>query len=179
QQFPKGRLLDLHTLIWALRNKSWKLETACKNLCLPEELWKQEHDPTGRVDKEEIEYARQDVIATLAVLNVLKKEYDQHPIDLPPDEAYSPASIGKAYLDAMGIIPPMDRFELPENIHGNAMQAYFGGRAECRIRRLPVPVVPVDFTSQYPSCNALLDNWSILTADRLSVEDATNEVRKL
>jgi len=177
QQFPNGRFLDLHTLIWALRNKSWKLETACKNLCLPEELWKQEHDPTGRVDAEEIEYARQDVIATLATLNVLKREYDQHPIALPPDKAYSPASIGKAYLDAMGIIPPMEKFALPEYIHGIAMQSYFGGRAECRIRKWPVPVVPVDFTSQYPTVNTLLGNFDVLTAKSISIEDVTSEVR--
>jgi len=31
----------------------------------------------------------------------------KHPIELHPDKAVSPASVGKAYLKAMGIIPPL------------------------------------------------------------------------
>ena len=35
-------------------------------------------------------------------------------------------------------------------------RAYFGGRAECKIRNTPVPVVLTDFSSQYPTVNSLL-----------------------
>jgi hypothetical protein len=59
------------------------------------------------------------------------------------------------------------------------MQAYYGGRAECRVRRLEVPVVHTDFTSQYPTVNALLRNWPLLTAQTVTVEDATDDVRAL
>jgi hypothetical protein len=59
------------------------------------------------------------------------------------------------------------------------MAAYYCGRAECRIRRWPVPVVPVDLTSEYPSVDALLGIWDVLTAERLTIEDATKEVRAL
>ena len=41
---------------------------------------------------EEIEYARQDVRCTAALLNVAKEEFDKHPIPLDPYKAYSPAS---------------------------------------------------------------------------------------
>jgi hypothetical protein len=64
-------------------------------------------------------------------------------------------------------------------IHGIAMAAYYGGRAECRIRRWPMPVVPVDLTSEYPSVDALLGIWDTLTAARLSIEDATEDVQAL
>lgn len=63
--------------------------------------------------------------------------------------------------------------------YGIFMQSYFGGRAECRIRNWEVPVCPVDFMSQYPTVNELLDNWSVLTADRVSFPDATDEIRTL
>jgi len=103
-----------------------------------------------------------------------------HPIALPPDKAYSPASIGKGYLRAMGIVEPMRKFkDIPAKTHGIAMAAYYGGRAECRIRRWPVPVVPVDLTSEYPSVDAMLGIWDVLTAKRLTIEDATEEVRAL
>lgn len=59
------------------------------------------------------------------------------------------------------------------------MQSYYGGRAECRIRKWEVPVCPVDFMSQYPTVNELLGNWNILTADRVTFPDATRKVRKL
>jgi len=59
------------------------------------------------------------------------------------------------------------------------MQSYLGGRAECHIRKCEVPVVPVDFMSQYTSVNELLGNWPILTAADISFQDATKSVRKL
>jgi hypothetical protein len=80
----------------------------------------------------------------------------------------------------MGIVEPMRKFKaVPPEVHGIAMAAYYGGRAECRIRRWPVPVVPVDLTSEYPSVDALLGIWDVLTAKRLTIEDATKDVRSL
>lgn len=177
-RWRRGRFLDLHTLAFALTDKSQSLKDAIETFSSkPEKL---EHEPTGLVSEKEITYARQDVRATLGLLNALKQEYSLHPIALPPDKAYSPASIGKSYLRAMGIVEPMRKFQnIPAKIHGIAMAAYYGGRAECRIRRWPVPVVPVDLTSEYPSVDALLHIWDLLTAKRLTVEDATKDVRSM
>lgn len=173
-----GRFLDLHTLAFALTDESYSLAGAIAAFGSKPE--KMEHEPTGRVSEKEITYARQDVRATLGLLNALKQEYELHPIALLPDRAYSPASIGKAYLRAMGIAEPMKKFsKISPRIHGIAMSAYFGGRAECRIRRWPVPVVPVDLTSEYPSVDALLGIWDVLTAKQLTTEDATETVRNL
>src|SRR5260370_23878246 len=58
------------------------------------------------------------------------------------------------------------------------MQSYFGGRAECRVRNWEVPVCPVDFMSQYPTVNELLDNWSVLTAKNVTFPDATREIQQ-
>ena len=177
-KWRRGRFLDLHTLAFALTDNSHSLASAIQAFGSKPE--KMEHEPTGRITEKEINYARQDVRATLGLLNALKHEYDLHPIALPPDRAYSPASIGKAYLRAMGIVEPMRKFkDIPPKIHGIAMAAYYGGRAECRIRRWPVPVVPVDLTSEYPSVDALLGIWDVLTAARLKTRDATGEVRAL
>jgi len=174
----RGRFLDLHALAFALTDKSYSLAGAIE--AFDSEIKKAEHEPTGKVSVKEINYARQDVRATLGLLNALKYEYELHPIRLPPYRAYSPASIGKAYLRAMGIEEPLAKFRsIRPRIHGIAMSAYFGGRAECRIRRWPVPVVPVDLTSEYPSVDALLGIWNILTAERLEIVDATEEVRKI
>jgi hypothetical protein len=178
ERWRRGRFLDLHTLAFALTDNSYSLAGAIKSFGSESE--KMEHEPTGCISEKEISYARQDVRATLGLLNGLKHEYELHPITLPPDHAYSPASIGKAYLRAMGIVEPMKKFRnIPAKTHGIAMAAYYGGRAECRIRRWPVPVVPVDLTSEYPSVDALLGIWDVLTAARLTTKDATKDVRAL
>jgi hypothetical protein len=170
-----AHFLDLHTLAFALTDQSYTLSGAIETF--DSQPQKMAHEPTGLVTKEEIAYARQDVRATLGLLNALKREYELHPISLRPDHAYSPASIGKAYLRAMGIVEPMRKFKrISPKIHGIAMAAYYGGRTECRIRRWPVPVVPVDLTSEYPSVDALLGIWEVLTAARLTIKDATRDV---
>jgi hypothetical protein len=177
-RWRRGRFLDLHTLAFALTDNSYSLSGAIH--AFGSKPKKMEHEPTGFITEKEIAYARQDVRATLGLLNALKHEYELHPIALPPDRAYSPASVGKAYLRAMGIVEPMRKFkDIPPKIHGIAMAAYYGGRAECRIRRWPVPVVPVDLTSEYPSVDALLGIWDVLTAARLTTEDVTKDVRAL
>jgi len=174
--WPRGQFLDVRTLLWALRNKSFSLKTACKELGVPGKL---DHKPSGRVDREEIEYCRQDVRATVSLLNAAKQEYDLHPIAPGPDRMFSPASVAKSYLEELHILHPSEKVEDADVPYGIFMQSYFGGRAECRIRNWEVPVCPVDFMSQYPTVNELLDNWRVLTAKKVTFPDATKEVRRL
>ncbi|MHB8486651.1 MAG: hypothetical protein ACYDCM_13130 [Candidatus Acidiferrales bacterium] len=172
-----AHFLDLRTLGWALFNKSFSLKTACEEL-KTEHQKTEDHEPSGKVTPEEIEYARQDGRCTLDLLNALKREFDKHPIALRPYDAYSPASVAKSYLDTMGIVKPAEKFEISNEVFGIAMQSYYGGRSETRIRHAEVPVVPLDFTSEYPSVCALLGLFDVLTAEKLKFEDDTRNVVK-
>ena len=174
--FPPARFLDVRTTLWGLRNKSYSLKTGCKDFNIPGKL---DHKPSGKVDLKEIEYCRQDVRATVGLLNAAKKECDLHPIALQPDKIFSPASIAKSYLEELKISYPSAKVKNADSAYGIAMQSYFGGRAECRIRNWEVPICPVDFMSQYPTVNELLDNSSVFTADNVSFEDATKEIKQL
>ncbi len=174
----KAHFLDLRTLGWALFNQSFSLKTLCEQLKTKHQK-KKDHEPTGKVTREEIEYARQDGRCNLDALNALKLEFDKHPINLKPYQAYSPASVAKSYLEAMGIITPAKKFKISEKQLGIAMQSYYGGRSETRVRRAEVPVVPVDFTSEYPTCCALLGLFDVLTAHRVTFEDDTQNTRRL
>jgi hypothetical protein len=69
--------------------------------------------------------------------------------------------------------------DFPERVLGAAMNAYYGGRAEVRIRRGPVPVAYLDFASVYPTVNALMGLWGLLTAERIEAVDDTERVREL
>ncbi len=173
--FP-GHLLDLRTLAFALTNEPYSLERACEAFGVEHaKLAAEEH---GTVTSDYVDYARRDVLATRELLDKLLEEHRRHPIALPPTKAFSPASIGKAYLAALGLTPPLERWPgFPNDMLGYAMAAYYGGRAECRIRKTPVPVVYLDFLSMYPTVNALMGLWNLLTAETLDVVDATEDVR--
>jgi hypothetical protein len=177
EEWPKeGRFLDLRTLGWALRNRSFNLNSTCRAFSVK---GKKDHKPSGKISSEEIEYCREDVAASHRVLNAMMDEFNRNQIDLRPDRSYSPASIAKSYLQAMGIKKPKQHFRVSNKTLGIAMQSYYGGRAECRIRRTPVPVIHTDFTSQYPTVNALLGNWSVLTAGSIRFVDYLAKARRL
>lgn len=99
---------------------------------------------------------------------------------LGPTQAYSAASLGRTWLKAMGVRPILERQpDFLKDVMGHAMVAYYGGRTECRIRRVPVPVAYVDFLSLYPTACTLMQLWQLLICDRIEVEDATEDVRRL
>jgi hypothetical protein len=173
----RGRFLDVLTLAFSLRNQAYGLESACHEWKVPGKL---DHKPTGKVSLDEIRYCREDVRATVDLLNAQKAEYDTFPISLPPEQALSSASIAKAFHDSLGVRKPADKFrDLPEEVHGVAMESYYGGRAEVRIRGVELPVVMVDYTSNYPSSATLLQTWNLLTAQKIRVVDFTSAAKKI
>jgi hypothetical protein len=172
----RGHLLDLRTLVFALTDQSHSLASACRTFKV--EHGKEETDKHGVITADYIDYNRGDVRATVGLLEKLLTEYYRHPIDLQPTKAYSPASIGKAYLRAFGVTPILHRqLDFSLELLGASMEAFYGGRAECRIRHEAVPVVHVDFVSMYPTVNALLGLWSFHIADRIDVNDSTTFTR--
>ena len=177
-----GRFLDVGTMLFSLFDKHASLDKWCaefqrKGYVIDRKL---AHEPSGRVTQEELRYCRQDVKITQQLLNAAKREFDVHPLpNLLPEKAYSPASLAKAYMRAMNIIEPLDKFDVSDEILGIAMQAYFGGRAEAHIRRTRVPVMRLDFVSQYCTVNTLLRNWDVLTAASVEFPDATKDVPHL
>ncbi len=164
----RGHMLDLRTLAFALTDRSYSLESACQAFGV--EHGKQHVAKHGVVTKSYIDYNRRDVQATSELAVKLLAEYRKHPINLQPTKAYSPASIGKAYLRAMGISPILERQPdfLPAYL-GFAQTAFFGGRTSAHIRKIPVPVVYVDFLSMYPTVNGLMNLWRFLVAQKVQV----------
>jgi hypothetical protein len=173
----RGHLLELRTIAFALTDKGYSLETACEAFGV--EHGKQKPSQHGIISEEYIDYNRRDVLATWELAVKLLEEYDKHPIALQPTKAYSPASIGKAYLRAMGIRPVLDRQpDFPKKYLGYAESAFFGGRASAHIRKVPVPVVYTDFLSMYPTVNSLMGLWQFVIAEQIEVvEHCQNEIQ--
>ncbi len=93
-------------------------------------------------------YGRQDVRATWALYKALRAEYARHPfatfeneLHKPKNgrymgELYSSASIAKQYLRLLGIVPLLEKQpRFPRKYLGIAAAAYFGGRADVRVRK--------------------------------------------
>ena len=162
----RGHMLDLRTLAFALTDGAYSLDSACRAFGV--EHGKQQVTRHGVVTKKYIDYNRRDVQATSELAVNLLAEYAKHPINLQPTKAYSPASIGKAYLRAMGIAPILERQPgFPAAYLGFAQTAFFGGRTSAHIRKVPVPVVFVDFLSMYPTVNGLMGLWKFVTAQEI------------
>lgn len=171
-----GHFLDLHTLTFALTAKKLSLDNACAAFGL---AGKDETKRHGVITPRYIEYNRRDVKATGELLMKALEEFSRHPIRLQVTKAFSPASIAKSYQDTMGIEAVLARQpDFDRQLLGYAMNSFYGGRAECRIRRVGLPVVYTDFASMYPSVNALLENWQLLTAREIYAVEATDEVRR-
>jgi hypothetical protein len=174
----QGNFLDLKTLVYALTNEGHSLASACK--AYEVEHGKADAPEHGKITEEHIDYNRRDALASEELLARLRVEFDRHPIELTPVKSYSTASVAKSYLRRMLSTSPAKQFpSIPRRVLGYAMTAYFGGRAECRIRKTIVPVVYVDFASMYATVNTLMRLWRLLTALRIEIIDATEEVRKL
>ncbi|MGB8474132.1 MAG: hypothetical protein WCE61_08620 [Candidatus Acidiferrum sp.] len=164
----RGHMLDLRTLAFALTDRSYSLDSACKAFGV--EHGKQHVTGHGFVTRKYIDYNRRDVQATSELAVKLLAEYARHPITLQPTKAYSPASIGKAYLRAMGVFPIIERQpDFPLRYLGFAQTAFFGGRTSAHIRKVPVPVAYVDFLSMYPTVNGLMNLWKFVIAREIRV----------
>jgi hypothetical protein len=174
----RGHFLDLRMLAFALTDRGYSLSSACEAFGV--ENGKQTTQRHGVIDDEYIDYNRRDVLATAELAEKLLAEYDKHPIDLQPTKAFSPASIGKAYLKTMGIKPILERQpDFPKAYLGYAQSAFFGGRTSAHIRKTSVPIVYTDFLSMYPTVNSLMGLWDFVTAKEIKiVEHCEQQITK-
>jgi hypothetical protein len=131
---------------------------------------KSEADYNGPITPEYIGYCRTDVQATWRIFQELRTLYVKHGITRPFDRIYSEASIGKSYLDDLGIAPFMKRnADFDRHDIGPFMEALYGGRSGVRIRHQIREAIQADFKSEYSAANILMKLQDLLiVAARLS-----------
>jgi hypothetical protein len=204
-----GRFVDLRTLAFALTDRGHTLESACTAFGVPYtkqdvELGRLSHDLLhyARDDVEATsrlyfacldELARHEGVqldahrlyspATIGTQYLVAMGY-QRPLEQFTNLTHEelgwttlPERRRNERRRAVAETPNAD--VIGTEVLGWAMSAFYGGRAEARIVRAPVPVALVDFTSMYPSVNALLDTRSLLTAERIRVDDVTDQARAM
>ncbi len=128
EQSSDVHVLDLKTLTAVLTGEAYTFSSASEIFGTPASKARRSN---LRVTKPAIERLLRDVTGELELLNRLKRELKQHPVNLVPERCYSPATLAKGYFSAMGIEPPQQKFKIPDKINGITAQAFFAGRAEC------------------------------------------------
>ncbi len=175
----RGHFVDVRTLAGALLGGSWSLGRLAEHLEVEHEKLETEgHGET--LTEEYLEYAVRDVQATWECFERLRDQYERYELtDTPLDKIYSEASLGKAYLNQMGV-KPWRKLQpgFPPELLGAIMSSYYGGRSEVRIRRDPVQVLYCDFLSMYPTVCTLMDLWQFVISEGIRWFDATEEVRR-
>jgi hypothetical protein len=175
----RGYFVDVKTFAAALLSASHSLESLSKTLKVATP--KQPSDEHGEALKPEyVCYAFNDTQTTWECFEALSKQFAS--LGLPDTGAYdlySEASLGKVYLDAMGVKPWMIvQPEFPPLIIGNILSAYYGGRSEVHIRRQITEVLHFDFLSMYPTVCTLMGLWDYVRAEGITYADDTSAVRK-
>ena len=173
----RGYFVDVKSLAVALTSRSFTLAGLCRHLKThTQKLATDEHG--GPITPDYLDYARADVEATWECFEALADIYSTHGLDTPLHRILSEASIGKAYLKQMGIDPFLAcQPDILRSLFGKIMCAYYGGRAEVRIRREVREVLYVDYKSMYPTVNSLMGLWDFVIADGMTWTDTTTETQ--
>ncbi len=171
----QGNFLDLRTLSFSLSSKKHTLESACK--FFESSIKKHHSNEHGKITLHYVKYNINDVDATYSLYLRLAREYEKYGLSKQITRIYSPASIGKAFLEDMGILP----FDLISKVSphtlGLIMTSYFGGRTEVRIRKQPELVKYLDFLSMYPTVCILLNLWRFVIAKNVIEENCVQWTR--
>lgn len=176
----RGHFVDVKTLANSLFARGFSLADLSKFLKV--ENPKLDFDDfAGPVSDTMIEYAVRDVQTTWECYLELTERLAALGLpNLLPEKAYSEASIGKAYLKEMGIVPwQICQPQFPRQMLANIMSTYFGGRSEVRIRRELRQVTMCDFLSMYPTVCTLMGLWQFVIADGMTTRDATDDAKAI
>ncbi|WP_339931301.1 hypothetical protein [uncultured Brevundimonas sp.] len=175
----RGFFVDVKTLAASLLGQSHSLASLSALLKTTPKSPLDSYE--GRLTPEMVAYCLNDVQVTWECFDVLAKRYQALGLSQTGlNELYSEASLGKAYLQAMGVQPWTEaQPDFPPEIIGQIMSAYFGGRAEVHIRREITPVIHCDFMSMYPTVCTLMGLWKFVIAEGMDRADATDECRAL
>lgn len=176
----RGYFVDVSTLAHSLLSRGFTLGALSRFLEVPNhKLDFDEFD--GPVSEAMLRYAVRDVQTTWECYAALMAKLEALELpDLQPEQIFSEASLGKAYLRAMGIAPWREvQPDFPPEMLGALMSSYYGGRSEVRIRREARQVILCDFLSMYPTVCTLMGLWRFVTASGMTWRDATAEAQSL
>lgn len=173
----RGSFIDVKTLAAALLSQSGSLGSLANHLQTNSR--KHETDEHGGdLTEAYVQYALQDVQVTWECYEILVRKYAAHGLRQPISKILSEASLGKAYLEQMGIrsfrsVQP----DFPDSLLGFILSTYYGGRSEVRWRRTIKQVLYCDFLSMYPTVCTLMRLWRFVIAKGVDWRETTEKTQ--
>jgi hypothetical protein len=170
----RGHLLPLERLCYGLTgSRPQTLEEACRMFSIDCPLTPML--PVGEPLYDELlDTCLARTHASHDLYRALLERHQAFGLPLAPDQVFSPASYAKAGLEAIGVTPPLERYKGDLSGLGAAACAAYGGWSGVRIRNVPsgppTPVRLVDINGSYAVCAHRLGIWSLLCAERLTLE---------
>ena len=175
-----GYFVDVRALAAALTNRSFSLKSLAEFLQTQNRKLGSEA-LFGPLTEDTVRYAVRDTQVTWECYQELRARYLRHGLaDTPIYDIHSVASVGKAYLKHMNVVPWRRlQPDFPPALIGKIMSTYYGGRSEVHLRRMICRVIYCDFLSMYPTVCSLMGLWRYVTAGGMTPRDATEDVREL
>lgn len=175
----QGQFLDTATLARSILGPGpVSLAALGKLLSIDEQKLEDDIEHGALLTDQYLDYACRDVRATYQIFDKLRSIYTGYNLSKKMHKIYSEASLGKALYKDLNITSPMSRMlNIPEELHGYAMTAYYGGRSEVHFRQSEQEIAYCDFKSQYPTVFELMGLQEMLLAESYSVEDVTHDVQ--
>jgi hypothetical protein len=172
----RGHFVDIKTLASALLSRRFSLRSLAAMLQTPTQ--KHETNEHGEISETYLDYARADVQVTWESYQELLRRYAEHGLSQAVSKILSEATIGKGYLQDIGVTPFLGCDPGFDRSHfGRIFCPYYGGRAEIRNRRVVRETLYCDFKSMYPTGNGLMGLWQFVIADGVKATNATADTR--
>jgi len=96
-------------------------------------------------------------------------------LGVAPWRAFSTGSLASAALDHAGLIPPLEKLDVPDELLAGMAAAFQGGTTSAKLLRQPVPAALVDRTGDFPRAFSVLGLQWLLLAEQIGVEEVNPE----
>lgn len=179
-RYNRGIFLDvghLYSVFYASGTEKFTLEEITKKLGI--EKIKEKFEKHGIITEKYIEYNLGDVESTYQAFREIEKYKNDIGLkQLPLEDCYSGASIGKHIYKELGILPFREiNPDVEDEEFGLQMGALYAGRVEAAYRHIPVKCEVLDFTSMYPSVVVLTDLWRYMISSGYEKVEATEDIK--
>ncbi|NDF30432.1 MAG: hypothetical protein EB150_09620, partial [Nitrososphaeria archaeon] len=172
--YYRGGFIDCKTIAFVLTNDKYDLDSALTDFECPIKLKSKKYG----ISEHNIKASINNLIAYRILYKQQMKRYEMFCIPKQEHNLLSPASIGKAYLEKIGIKPFLEQNpQFSKELLGYVMSTYYGGIVEARIR-VPTLVTNLDFASMYPTLFVLFGMYGFLIAEKIDHQTTTQQTQE-
>lgn len=175
--YYRGGFVDCKTLAFVLTNDLYDVESALSDFECPIKIIRIKKQ--GVISEQNMKSSINNVLAYHTLYKQEMKRFESFGLLKQEHKLYSPASIGKAYLEKIGIKPfSKQNPQFPKELLGYVMSTYSGGKVEARITNTPTLVTNLDFTSAYTTLFALFGMNRFLIAEKITYHTTTQKTQE-